>query len=145
VYATPTHADVDVDFGGESKEAKHKDEKPLVLDSSVVRYTRFNSEATPTKIVDRLSEVLQASGGKFATKANFKVKAQFGKTSFVAQVFADPSSEKQMVVDFRKKTGTGESFRTVYQEIRAQLSDIVLQPQGKEAQPSKDETSESTS
>jgi len=40
-----------------------------------------------------------------------------------------------VVADFRKKTGSGVEFRNLYQEIRAQLADIVLQPS-----PSKDTT-----
>jgi len=46
----------------------------------------------------------------------------------VAQVFSDPSSDKNVVADFRKKTGSAVEFRNLYQEIRAQLADIVLQP-----------------
>jgi len=144
VYEVPTHAveSGELEFTSVSpKEYKAKDEKPLVLDASIVRYTRFNSVTSPAKIVDRLAEVVRASGGKYATKENFKVRAQFGKVSFIAQVFSDPLSEKQYVVDFRKKTGSGEGFRTLYQEIRAQLSDLVLQPQGAKSESSDSELS----
>jgi len=67
-------------------------------------------------------------GGKTAAKENYKIKAQFGGNTFVAQVFSDPSSDKNVVADFRKKTGSAVEFRNLYQEIRAQLADIVLQP-----------------
>jgi len=35
-------------------------------------------------------------------------------------------------VDFRRKRGAAVEFRSVYQEIRAQLGDIVYQPVPKE-------------
>jgi len=41
---------------------------------------------------------------------------------------------KKVVADFRKKTGTGVEFRNLYQEIRAQLADIVLQPVSKSSE-----------
>jgi serine/threonine protein kinase len=123
VYEIPTHeVTKELDF------EDTKEGKPLVLDSSVARYTRFPSTASAAKIVDRVSEVIHAMSGKTAIKDNFKLKAQFGPITFVAQVFTDPSSEKNVVVDFRKKTGSGVEFRNLYQEIRAQLADIVLQP-----------------
>jgi len=123
IYETPTSDGAkDLDF------ADTKEGKPLVLDASIVRYTRFASTAAPTKIVDRIAEVIKSMSGKTAVKDFFKVKAEFGAISFVAQVFADPSSEKNVVVDFRKKTGSGVEFRNLYQEIRAQLADFVLQP-----------------
>jgi len=122
IYDAPTFVAKSLDFE-DSKEGK-----PLVLDASIVRYTRFASTATPSKIVDRVSEVIHAMSGKTAVKDHFKVKAQFGDVSFVAQVFTDPSSEKNVVVDFRKKSGSAVEFRSLYQEIRAQLADIVLQP-----------------
>lgn len=66
--------------------------------------------------------------GRFATKEGFKVKVESGGVSFIAQVFADPKIEAQYVVDFRKKKGSGLQFRNVYQDIRAHLADIILQP-----------------
>jgi len=123
VYETPTQeVSPDLDFT-ESKEGK-----PLVLDTSIVRYTRFESNATPSKITDRIAEVVRSMSGKYALKDHFKVKAQFGGIIFVAQVFADPATDKHVVVDFRKKTGSGVEFRNIYQEIRAQLADVILQP-----------------
>jgi len=123
VYDTPTR-DVakNLDFE-DSKEGK-----PLVLDTSVARYTRFASTESPTKVADRITEVIHTMGGKTAAKENYKIKAQFGGNTFVAQVFSDPSSDKNVVADFRKKTGSAVEFRNLYQEIRAQLADIVLQP-----------------
>jgi len=122
VYDTPTRDTGKLDF------EDIKEGKALELDTSVVRYTRFASEGSPIKVADRISEVINTMGGKTAAKDNFKIKAQFGGVTFVAQVFADPSNEKNVVADFRKKTGPGVEFRGLYQEIRAQLADIVLQP-----------------
>jgi len=123
IYETPTRDTTkELDF------ADSKESKPLTLDSSIVRYTRFSSTASPAKIVDRVTEVIQTMSGKTASKDHFKVKAQFGAISFVIQVFSDPASETNVVVDFRKKAGSGVDFRNLYQEIRAQLADIVLQP-----------------
>jgi len=128
VYDTPTRdLTKQLDFQEESKEGK-----PLVLDNSVARYTRFASSASPTSVVDRISEVITTMGGKTARKDNFKLKSQFGALTFVAQVFADPSNEKNVVADFRKKAGSAVEFRSLYQEIRAQLADIVLQPKSTE-------------
>jgi len=58
---------------------------------------------------------------------------------FFVQVFGDPLDEKSVVADFRKQKGSGVEFRNLYQEIRAQLGDIVLQPVSKSL-----ESSEST-
>jgi len=123
IYDTPTR-DITKKLDFEDT----KEGKPLMLDTSIVRYTRFTSSASPTKVVDRISEVINTMGGKTARKDNFKVKAQFGGVTFVAQAFTDPSSEKNVVADFRKKAGSAVEFRNLYQEIRAQLADIVLQP-----------------
>jgi len=124
VYDTPTRdLTKKLDFQEEGKEGK-----PLVLDVSVARYTRFASSSSPTNVVDRISEVINTMGGKTARKDNFKLKSQFGAVTFIAQVFADPVNEKNIVADFRKKTGSAVEFRSLYQEIRAQLADIVLQP-----------------
>jgi len=123
VYETPTQeGTAELDF------TEGKEGKPLVLDASIVRYTRFESNAAPAKICDRISEVIRSMSGKTAEKDNFKVKAQFGAITFVAQVFSDSTTDKHMVVDFRKKKGSGAEFRSIYQEIRAQLADIILQP-----------------
>jgi len=130
IYDTPTH-DVtqQLDFQEEIKEGK-----PLALDTSIARYTRFASSASPTKVVDRISEVIHTMGGKTVRKDHFKLKSQFGAISFISQVFADPANEKNVVADFRKKTGSAVEFRSLYQEIRAQLADIVLQPPSKSAE-----------
>jgi len=123
IYDTPTRDTTkQLDF------EDTKEGKPLALDTSVVRYTRFTSSSSPAKVVDRISEVIDTMGGKTARKDHYKVKAQFGGITFVAQVFADPSTDKNVVADFRKKTGSAVEFRSLYQEIRAQLADIVLQP-----------------
>jgi len=130
VYDTPTRNEKNLDFE-ESKEGK-----PLVLDTTIIRYTRFASSASPIKVADRISEVIHTMGGKTAAKENYKLKVQFGAVAFVAQVFANPSDEKNVIADFRKKTGSAVEFRSLYQEIRAQLADIVLQPTVKSSESS---------
>jgi len=122
IYDTPTHDVVKFD------EEDTKKGELQTLDLSVARYTRFGSAATPTKVIDRVAEVVQTMGGKTARKDQFRLVAQFGQVSFVTQVFADPVNEKNVVADFRKKKGASVEFRNYYQEIRAQLADIVLQP-----------------
>jgi len=99
-----------------------------LLDPSITRYTRFNSTSAPSKIVERISEVVKKMGGRFSTKEGFKLKVESSGVAFVAQVFADSKIEGQYVVDFRKKKGSGLEFRSVYQDIRAHLADIILQP-----------------
>jgi len=123
VYDTPTR-DVTKNLDFEDS----KEGKPLALDTTIVRYTRFASSESPTKVADRIAEVIHTMGGKTAAKEHYKIKAQFGGITFIAQVFSDLSSDKNVVADFRKKTGSGVEFRNLYQEIRAQLADIVLQP-----------------
>jgi len=110
---------------------KEEIEKLQTLDETITRYTRFNSTAAPQKIVERVAEVIRSMRGKYSLKPGYKVKGQFHRNVFLVQVFADPKIPAQFVVDFRKKTGSAVDFRSLYQDVRAQLVDIVLQPQGK--------------
>jgi len=112
----------------EEEEVETKEKKPEIFDETIVRYTRFNSIAAPSKIVERVGEVLKSMGVKFSTKENFKLKVEVGAVNFCAQVFADPKIESQYVVDFRKQKGPGQEFRAIYQDVRAHLADIILQP-----------------
>jgi len=116
----------------EEEETETKEKKPASLDPSITRYTRFNSTASPSKIVERVSEVVKMMGGRFSTKEGFKLKVESGLVTFIAQVFADPKIEAQYVVDFRKKKGSGLEFRNIYQDVRAHLADIILQPKSVE-------------
>jgi len=138
VYLTPTHATSSMTFGddedesfGDSHEKKEEVQKLQTLDETVTRYTRFNSTATPQKIAERVGEVVRSMRGKYSSKPGYKLKCQFNRNVFLVQVFADPKIPAQFVVDFRKKTGSAVDFRGLYQDIRAQLADIVLQPPGK--------------
>jgi len=94
----------------------------------MIRYTRFNSTTSPSKITERLGEVLKTLLLKYSTKDNYKLRVESGGLAFVVQVFADPKIDEQYVVDFRKQKGSGSEFRSLYQEIRAHLADIILQP-----------------
>jgi len=77
VYDTPTRDETkNLDF------EESKENKLLTLDSSIIRYTRFESTASPAKVVDRISEVVHTMGGKTAVKENFKIRVQFGANSF---------------------------------------------------------------
>jgi len=85
VYDTPTRDETkNLDF------EESKENKLLTLDSSVTRYTRFESSAAPAKVVDRISEVISTMGGKTAPKSNFKIKAQFGATAFFCSSIWSP-------------------------------------------------------
>jgi len=132
VFKDPTQrvaaGDERMEIAPEEEPAVRAAPKPL---PEVVRYTRFDTKASPQKVVDRVSDVVISSGGKLAdVKDEYKVKATFGSVRFVVEVFASAESKESFVVDFRKKEGSAESFRELYQEIRAQLSDIVQQPKG---------------
>jgi serine/threonine protein kinase len=118
------------DGGEEEEEAptETKEKKPEILDETMVRYTRFPSTTTPAKIVDRVGEVLKTMSLKSSAKGNYKLRVESGGVAFFVQVFADPKIDSQYVVDFRKQKGSGPEFRSVYQEIRAHLADIILQP-----------------
>jgi len=113
---------------GEEEETETKEKKPKTLDDTIVRYTRFNSTSSPSKILERVGEVMKSMGIKFSSRDNFKVRAESGPVAFFAQVFADPKIDSQYVVDFRKQKGSGLEFRTIYQDIRLHLADIILQP-----------------
>jgi len=112
----------------EETETETKEKKPKTFDDTVVRYTRFNSVATPSKIVERVGEVLKSMSLKYSTKENFKLKVEVRGVVFFVQVFADPKVESQYVVDFRKQKGSSLEFRSFYQDVRAHLADIILQP-----------------
>jgi len=130
MYLTP--APSGIGFGDDLmfEEAAGQEAKGKVctLDESITRYTRFDSVSEPSQIVERIAGVVRSMGGKYSIKPEFKVKAQFGQKIFVAQVFTNPKMDSQVVVDFRKKGGSAVEFRDLYQDIRAQLADLVLQP-----------------
>jgi len=115
----------------EEEETETKEKKPETLDATIARYTRFNSISAPSKIIERVSEVMKSMSIKFSSRDNFKLKAESGSVTFFAQVFADPKIDSQFVVDFRKQKGSGLEFRTIYQDIRLNLADIILQPKKK--------------
>jgi len=119
----------ELSFGEEEETpSETKEKKPQILDETLIRYTRFNSVTNPSKIVDRVGEVLKTMGLKSSAKDNYKLRVESGGLSFFMQVFADPKIDSQYVVDFRKQKGSGPEFRSLYQEIRAHLADIILQP-----------------
>jgi len=114
-----------MDFGPDEPVVAHAPPKPL---PEVVRYTRFDTSLAPQRVIERLSDVILSNGGKLSeVKDEYKVKAVFGDVRFVAEVFSSESKDL-FVVDFRKKQGSAEQFRELYQDIRAQLADVVLQP-----------------
>jgi serine/threonine protein kinase len=118
----------DLSFDEEETPTETKEKKPQVLDETLIRYTRFNSVASPAKIIERLGEVLKTLSLKSASKDNYKLRVESAGMSFFVQVFADPKIDSQYVVDFRKQKGSGSEFRSTYQEVRAHLADIILQP-----------------
>jgi len=128
----------DLDFGGEEEEetssSETKEKGPEVLDETMIRYTRFNSTVAPSKILERVGEVATTMGSKYAKKDGFKLRVESGPLTFFVQVFADPKIEAQYIVDFRKQKGSGPEFRSLYQEIRAHLADIILQPKKVESE-----------
>jgi len=123
----------ELSFGDDEPISETKEKKPEVFDETMIRYTRFNSTASPSKIGERLGEVLKKLGLKFSSRDNFKQKVESGDVSFVVQVFTDAKIDEQYVVDFRKVKGSSAEFRSLYQEIRAHLADIVLQPKKTES------------
>jgi serine/threonine protein kinase len=143
VYKVATEPEFtgDLDFSEVAEEEiETKDKKPEVLDDTMVRYTRFPSVAAPSKIVERVSEVLKSMGARFSARDNFKIKVEARGVTFFAQVFAEQKIESQYVVDFRKQKGPGLEFRTLYQDIRAELADIILQPKKVESSKSTEST-----
>jgi serine/threonine protein kinase len=117
-------------FGAVEEKAARSDPKPL---PEAVRYTRFESKISPDRIIERLADVVTGNEGKSSeNKDSYKLKAEFNipRTKFVAEVFAHPTAEGVYVVDFRRKEGDAAAFRGLYQDLRAQLADVVLQPKG---------------
>jgi len=123
----------ELSFGEEETSSETKEKEPEVFDDTITRYTRFNSTTSPSKIIERLGEVLKSLSLKFSPRDNFKVKIESGGLVLVVQVFSDSKIDAQYVVDFRKQKGSGLEFRSLYQEIRAHLADIVLQPKKAES------------
>lgn len=123
----------ELSFGDDESTTETKEKKPEVFDDTITRYTRFNSATSASKIVDRLGEVLKTLGLKSSSRDNFKLKVESSDVSFMVQVFMDSKIEDQHVVDFRKIKGSSAEFRSLYQEIRAYLADIVLQPKKTES------------
>lgn len=132
----------ELSFGDDESTTETKEKKPEVFDDTMVRYTRFSSTASASKIVERAGEVLKTLGLKYSSRDNFKLKIDSGDVSFVLQVFSDSKIDEQYVVDFRKVKGPSAEFRSLYQEIRAHLADIVLQPKKTESSQEKTESSQ---
>jgi len=130
VFRDPTQRPVAeaeaMDFGPDERVAVRIAPKPL---PEVVRYTRFDSSLSAPKIMERLGDVIVSNNGKMLEiKDEYKIKAIFGDVRFVVEIFAHPELKEAYVVDFRKKEGSAEVFRELYQDLRAQLPDVVLQP-----------------
>jgi serine/threonine protein kinase len=118
------------DFGAAEEKSARADPKPL---PEAVRYTRFDAKLAPDRIIERLADVIGSNKGRFSeSKESYKIKAEFHNACFVAEVFAHPTLEGHYVVDFRRKSGAAVDFREIYQDLRAQLADVVVQPKGKE-------------
>jgi len=76
-------AEEDKEAGAESEKKEKAAPKEL---PEAVRYTRFQSDTTPQKIIERVIEVVVAGGGKYdENKSLFKVKAAFAKPNLLSR------------------------------------------------------------
>lgn len=101
-------------------------------DEHVTCYTRFDSTAKPAYLLARVSAVLEAMNARISTQpAQWSLRATVmtgsGNVSISAQIFADPTDAATSVVLFRRRQGDSMQYRSIYQDLRTQLLDLVAQ------------------
>lgn len=122
VYDKPTSA-LDLDGGLDEGEATSK--KLNVLDTTVTRYTRFNSSKNPDDIIKRVVEVIKANSGR-ASEASDAHRADISLrgVDMAVEVF-QTEKDSEYVVDFRRKKGESATARRVFADVRAQVPDLL--------------------
>jgi len=124
----------DLGFGGGETKVEKTRPSPMVYDptNSVACYSSFESHASASTIITRLSNVihkLSASGFSVEDdifKLKAKVLSEVGPVVFTAQVFAvQGASQTTNVVEFRRRQGDSLHYFNLFNEIRDSVSDIV--------------------
>jgi len=96
-------------------------------------YTRFESDKTPSVVLARLQAVFKGMNVQYSLdEGSYKMKARmltnlWGNVHFTAQVFADADSKSGVatIVEFRRRQGDSIPFINLYEDVRAQVSDVV--------------------
>ncbi len=114
-------------------DSKSESAAPAVFnaDEHVTCYTRFDSAAKPSYLLSRVCAVLEAMNARMTSQlSNWSVKATVmtgsGNVTITAQVYADPSDPSNYIVLFRRRSGDSMQYRSLYQDVRTQLLDLVV-------------------
>uniref|UniRef100_A0A7S0IKS8 non-specific serine/threonine protein kinase n=1 Tax=Calcidiscus leptoporus TaxID=127549 RepID=A0A7S0IKS8_9EUKA len=96
--------------------------------TSIKRFTRFNSQAAPSMILSKISEVLTADGiDHKVLERSFKVKithtSERGQLGATVQIFA--IAPGLSLVDWRRSQGDVMAYLKFYQAIKPKLSELV--------------------
>lgn len=144
----PKYTSTDFDVGEKSAtDAKSGPPPPKYDDSaSTACYTKFESDAAPNTIFNRLQRSLVASGAMFSPdESGFKVRSlppfclhvqcfvcrqlkakmltSHGTASFTVQLFTAPGA--RTVVEFRRKQGDTTGFQSLFMELSTSFTDII--------------------
>jgi len=116
-----------VDGFGDSKAAAVP--APFNADEHVTCYTRFDSTAKPAYLMERISAVLATMNARTSTLGPFSLRAIIttatGQLTVSAQVYSDQNADGGYVVLFRRRQGDSMQYRSIYQDIRTRLQDLV--------------------
>jgi serine/threonine protein kinase len=113
---------------------KKADEPAEVYNSkdSIACYARFETNSTPRKVIARITAALEDFGGQYTVQdKRYAIRATIvtaaGPVTINAQVFRlTNAADSVHVVEFRRRSGDSIHYRSLYNEIREQLSDLVV-------------------
>jgi len=96
--------------------------------TSIKKFTRFNSQAAPSIILARVSEVLKGDGVEYKVyDRSYKIKvistSERGQLTCTMQVFT--IAPGLSLVDWRRGQGDVMAYYKFYQDIRSRLDDIA--------------------
>jgi serine/threonine protein kinase len=111
------------DIGSPSSPTKSKELQQL--DTTVARYTRFNSAKKPDVIVQRIVEVVKANAGEVDEVGDaYRTDIQMKGVELVMEVFRT-EKDGEYAVDFRRRKGDSSTARRIFADIRAQVPDLL--------------------
>jgi len=105
-------------------------------DRATTIYTRFVSPCDAHELYGRLLVLIKNSCAEYSSKpTSFKIKgttlSDSGSLKFVAQVFRDASTARHHV-EFKRLSGDGLQFRSMYYMLRDQMADMIAEDKGTE-------------
>jgi len=131
----PPSAGVDFGFAAEAVmeddsdrwESALYDQSPPPFDSKAapITYSSFNTTASPREIMSRVMSVFQAVQAGVEVQG-YKFKARLITPESAIEITAEVfSSEAGYIVEFRRMSGSSIVYRSLYNTIRQQLSDLI--------------------